>query len=196
MADFDYGLPDASIAQRPVEPRDSARLLVALGHDVGHRRVADLAACLRPGDLLVANDTRVLPARLHLRKATGGAAEVLLLAPCGPDGCDWEALVRPGRRLPPGTVLADDRGAAIVEIGPRTRDDTRRVRLLADPWAVGTIPLPPYVHEPLADPERYQTVYAAAPGSDGARPCSTLAPRPAWGSPPWTSTSGSTRSVR
>jgi len=179
MADFDYDLPDAAIAQRPVEPRDAARLLVALGHAVCHRRVADLAACLRPGDLLVVNDTRVLPARLHLRKATGGAAEVLLLAPCGPDPRDWEALVRPGRRLPPGTVLSDTSGAPMIEIGPRTLEDTRRVRLLADPWAVGSIPLPPYVHESLADPERYQTVYAAAPGSVAAPTAGLHLTRPA-----------------
>ncbi|HVM67031.1 MAG TPA: S-adenosylmethionine:tRNA ribosyltransferase-isomerase, partial [Acidimicrobiales bacterium] len=168
MASYDYALPDAAIAQEPVEPRDAARLLVALGPDVVHARVRDLPELLRPGDLLVANDTRVLPARLRLHKATGGAAEVLLLEQCGPGPDDWEALVRPGRRLPPGTVLAEGDGRPLVEVGARTGEGTWRVRLLAAPWAAGEVPLPPYVHRPLRDPERYQTVFAARPGSIAA----------------------------
>ena len=162
MADYDYGLPEAAIAQEPIEPRDAARLLVALDEDTVDRTVADLPDLLEPGDLLVLNDTRVLPARLHLRKRTGGHAEVLLLRAV--DGDWWEALVRPGRRLPPGTVLGDP---PLVEVG-EVRGDVRVVRLLGDPWSRGEMPLPPYIHVPLADAERYQTVYAARPASVAA----------------------------
>ena len=95
-ADLDYHLPDAAIAQTPVEPRDSARLLVATGHGLEHRVVADLDSLLDPDDVLVVNDTKVIPARLHLRKPTGGAVEVLVLSRL-PGGRSWEALVRPGR---------------------------------------------------------------------------------------------------
>ncbi len=101
-ADFDYDLPDAAIAQHPVEPRDRARLLIDRGarRRPEHRHVSDLATFVGPGDVVVVNDTRVLPARLHLAKATGGAVEVLLLAELDQPG-SWEALVRPGRRVPP-----------------------------------------------------------------------------------------------
>src|SRR3954471_2528762 len=104
MSAYDYELPASAIAQTPVEPRDSARLLVAIsdGGAVAHRQVSDLPDVLDEGDLLVVNETRVLPARLHLNKQTGGAVEVLLLEEV--DGY-WEALVRPGRRVPSGTVL-------------------------------------------------------------------------------------------
>ena len=168
MAAFDYDLPEEAIAQHPAEPRDSARLLVATDGDVRHAVVRDLPGLLRPGDLLVANDTRVLPARLRLRKRTGGAAEVLLVEPCGPDPDVWDALVRPGRRLPAGCVLVDHAGQAVVEVGERTGETTRRVRLLRDPSTCGSVPLPPYLHEGLADPDRYQTVYADRPGSVAA----------------------------
>ena len=109
MPPFDYDLPDAAIAQEPVEPRSSARLLVATdpAGSVQHRRVADLPHLLEPGDLLVVNETKVLPARLSLHKATGGAAEVLLLEPVPGRPGWWEALVKPSKRLPPGTVLED-----------------------------------------------------------------------------------------
>ena len=177
LAGFDYHLPDEAVAQTPAEPRDSARLLVDAGPGGAprHLRVADLPSLLGPGDLLVVNDSRVLPARLRLRKPTGGAVEVLLLEPSG-DG--WEALVRPGRRVPPGSLLAPDvadgEGADLaVEVGEERPDGRRLVRLLAtDPGASldrhGEVPLPPYIHVPLADPERYQTVYAAEPGSVAA----------------------------
>lgn len=101
-----YDLPEAAIAQHPAEPRDSARLLDATGGDVVHRQVRDLPDLLGPGDVLVVNTSRVLPARLFLFKATGGAAEVLLLEEQAGDDRLWTALVRPGRRLPPGTPLA------------------------------------------------------------------------------------------
>jgi S-adenosylmethionine:tRNA ribosyltransferase-isomerase len=167
VEEFDYQLPEAAIAQVPVEPRSDARLLVALepGTPLRHRRVADLPDLLEPGDLVVVNETRVLPARLHLRKPSGGAVEVLLLEPV--DQGEWEALVRPGRRVPPGAVLlAGD--APVVQVGERLDGGRRRVRVVGRLDGHGSIPLPPYVRIPLADPERYQTVYARRPGSVAA----------------------------
>ena len=171
-ADFDYDLPDEAIAQHPIEPRDSARLLVAGdgSRPVQHRTVADLDELLRPGDLVVLNDTRVLAARLLLTKATGGRAEVLLLAPT-PTQDRWEALVRPGRRLPPGTVLHAE-GEPLVTVGEAVageRDGRRLVDVAPDAMdRAGRVPLPPYITEDLADPERYQTVFARNPGSVAA----------------------------
>ncbi|HMQ26494.1 MAG TPA: tRNA preQ1(34) S-adenosylmethionine ribosyltransferase-isomerase QueA [Acidimicrobiales bacterium] len=173
---FDYDLPTEAIAQRPVEPRDAARLLVDAGPDRSpeHRHVRDLPDLVGPGDVIVVNDTRVRPARLRLRKATGGAVEVLLLEPDGDDPTGWQALVRPGRRVPPGTVLVDpaEPRAPLVEVGASLGEGRRHVHLVAGEDAVlalGEVPLPPYIHEPLADPERYQTVY-------GDRPTSVAAP--------------------
>jgi S-adenosylmethionine:tRNA ribosyltransferase-isomerase len=170
MDAYDYGLPESAIAQQPVEPRSSARLLVGPGLDEGgglvHATVGDLPRWLRPGDVVVVNDTRVLPARLHLTKATGGRAEVLLLEPTGEGPDLWEALVRPGRRLPEATELFERAGAGpVVRVGPALGgdDDGRRVVRLLDPSVVeraGTMPLPPYIHDPLGDQERYQTVYS------------------------------------
>jgi len=174
MSSFDYELPAAAIAQTPVEPRDAARLLVATdpNGEVEHRTVADLPDLLAPGDLLVVNDTRVLPARLHLRKPTGGAVEVLLLEPLGTNG-SWQALVKPSRRLAEGTVLeaGDD---LRVEIGDVLPDGKRAVHLHATGDTIaaldrhGVTPLPPYITADLDDPERYQTVYATEPGSVAA----------------------------
>jgi S-adenosylmethionine:tRNA ribosyltransferase-isomerase len=162
-----YRLPPDAIAQSPLEPRDAARLLVD-GPRVEHRSVRELPHVLRDGDLVVVNDSRVLPARLLLRKATGGAVEVLLLEDEGPS---WTALVRPGRRLPPGTVL--DAGDLVVRVGERLDGGARRVVLEADDVGAalakhGQVPLPPYITEPLLDAERYQTVYANEPGSVAA----------------------------
>jgi S-adenosylmethionine:tRNA ribosyltransferase-isomerase len=182
MNSFDYFLSSEAIAQVPVEPRDSARLLVAIdpGGAVSHRRVRDLPQLVGPGDLLVLNETRVLPARLGLRKQTGGSAEVLLLEPLDPaqpaqsptpgGAWRWRALVRPGRRLAAGTVLfsREDRAEAVIRIGERLEGGTRAVELVGDPWRHGEMPLPPYIREPLADAERYQTVYATRPGSVAA----------------------------
>ena len=172
MDAYDYGLPPAAIAQEPVEPRSAARLLVGPGVVDGpgpaRATMGDLPGLLRPGDVLVVNDTRVLPARLALAKPSGGRAEVLLIEPCA-DGDGWEALVRPGRRLPPGTELVEPGGTdPVVVVGDPVDDDpggagTRRVRLL-DPGVVGragSMPLPPYIDHDLDDPERYQTVYSA-----------------------------------
>lgn len=175
LAELDYDLPRDAIAQQPAEPRDAARLLVDDGAGgVGHRRVADLPALVRPGDVVVVNTTRVLPARLRLRKATGGAVEVLLLerTAAGP----WEALVRPGRRVHPGTRLVAGDDLAVVVDGAGPGEGTRLVRLELAPGVGelealdrhGTVPLPPYVTAPLGDPERYQTVFADRPGSVAA----------------------------
>lgn len=181
MAAYDYGLPESAIAQEPVEPRSAARLLVGPGlldpdrGGIGHLTMADLPGLLRPGDVVVVNETRVLAARLDLVKETGGRAEVLLVEPLGPPAADgtseWAALVRPGRRVAPGTALREcgaARKGVVVEVGERLDRDsdgpgTRRVRLL-DPTVVsrvGSMPLPPYIRRPPADPDRYQTVYAA-----------------------------------
>jgi S-adenosylmethionine:tRNA ribosyltransferase-isomerase len=164
-AAFDYDLPDASIAQQPAWPRDSSRLLVD-GDPPRHARTRDLPDLIRPGDLIVLNDTRVMPARLHLRKDTGGAVEVLALEELDePEGW-WEALVRPSRRVPDGTVLVDHIGLPVLEVGPATGEGSRLVRPVGVTMAtlldhLGSVPLPPYITAPLEDPERYQTVYAA-----------------------------------
>ncbi len=170
MDAYDYGLPEAAIAQDPVEPRSSARLLIGPGIDgeagPRHATVADLPALLRPGDVLVVNETRVLAARLTLARLGGGRAEVLLVEPI-PGDDEWQALVRPGRRLPAGSLLVEPgrpSAGPVVEVkGPLDGPGTRRVRLL-DPGIVGragSMPVPPYIRHPPDDPDRYQTVYAA-----------------------------------
>lgn len=173
-ADFDYDLPTDLIAQTPLEPRDHARLLVldrADGH-IAHRRVYDLPDYLRDGDLLVLNDTRVLPARLLGRKETGGQAEIFVLKQ-QEDG-DWQALVRGknltvGKRILVGSLDGPHTWATIVaenEHALRTvHFDCPLEQVLAD---LGHIPLPPYIHAPLADPERYQTVFSRREGSVAA----------------------------
>ena len=175
MDRYDYGLPPEAIAQEPAEPRSAARLLVGPGVSgpglPDRPTMADLPRLLGPGDVLVVNDTTVLAARLALAKTTGGRAEVLLLEP-EPGGTGrWEALVRPGRRLPPGTPLVEagpdgaPAGEPVVVVegpAPDPSAGTRWVRLL-DPEAVGragSLPLPPYIRRRLADPARYQTVYS------------------------------------
>jgi S-adenosylmethionine:tRNA ribosyltransferase-isomerase len=181
-AAFDYELPEERIAQHPLAERDSARLLVDRGPGVApvHHIVRDLPELLAPGDLLVLNTTRVLPARLHLRKPTGGAAEVLLLeqveAAPGDGTTVWEALVRPSRKLPPGTELRPPSGAddLVVLTGADLGEGRRHVTLRADGDLLaalerhGEMPLPPYITAPLADPERYQTVFSQHPGSAAA----------------------------
>ncbi|HEV2370157.1 MAG TPA: S-adenosylmethionine:tRNA ribosyltransferase-isomerase [Acidimicrobiales bacterium] len=172
-ASYDYELPESAIAQSPIEARDDARLLVALDPTgpIGDRRVRDLPAILRPGDVVVVNDTRVLPARLLLEKATGGRVEVLLLEPdrIGPAASRWRALVRPSRRVPPGTILLAA-GKEVLRVGEGEGDGQRWIEVI-DPEAlagIGRVALPPYVRHPLEDPERYQTVYARRPASVAA----------------------------
>lgn len=184
IEEFDYSLPPELIAQTPVEPRDHARLLV-IDRDTGsleHRRFYEIAEYLRPGDLLVANESKVLPARLLGHKVdTGGKVEVLLLRPVpqpGEDGGEpatWEALVSPGRRVKEGTRLGfGSPGGAYLEctVVARTELGGRLVRFDRPPRqlldALGQMPLPPYIHEKLSDPTRYQTVYARAEGSAAA----------------------------
>jgi S-adenosylmethionine:tRNA ribosyltransferase-isomerase len=179
IADFDYILPPERIAQTPVEPRDSSRLLV-LHRDtsaVEHRIFREIGEYLHPGDLLVANQSRVLPARLHgVKEGSGGAVELLLLAvraDLGPD--TWEALVRPGKRIHEGQRLIFGGGELMADVVERAESGGRVVRLqpragtLAETLErLGSMPLPPYIHTPLADNERYQTVYAREPGSAAA----------------------------
>jgi S-adenosylmethionine:tRNA ribosyltransferase-isomerase len=159
--ELEYELPPELIAQRPAERRDGSRLLVyeRASGAVRHRRFGDLPAELENGTLVVVNDTRVVPARLSLRRASGGAAEVLLLEQTGEDGV-WEALARPSARLRAGERLA------AVELLEPLGEGRWRVRLQGEP--AGDVPLPPYIAQPLADPERYQTVYARASGSAAA----------------------------
>jgi len=169
--DIEYHLPPEAIAQHPLVRRDSARLLVDHAGEIQHRWVSDLPDMLEPGDLVVVNNTRVLPARLPLRRSTGGAAEVLLLEEL--DDGRWQALVRPSRKLPPGTVVTaagldvvieDDLGDGrrLVSLNPGGRP------LMDALFDVGLAPLPPYIHAQLDDPERYQTVFADRPVSAAA----------------------------
>jgi S-adenosylmethionine:tRNA ribosyltransferase-isomerase len=170
--DFDYRLPPEMIAQNPVEPRDSSRFMVLSRADgaIEHRRFRDVGDYLRPGDLLVCNDSRVIAARLKGTKVGGGARVELLLLRRLEEGV-WETLVKPGRRLKAGTriELGADPGIE-AEILDRT-DSGNAVVSFSDEEAVeaiGVVPLPPYVHRPLADSERYQTVYSREKGSVAA----------------------------
>ena len=173
---FDYDLPQELIAQTPVEPRDASRLMVVHRGSgrIEHREFHHITEYLRPGDLLILNQTRVIPARLFGRKAgTGGKVELLLLQ--RQDEQLWEALVR-GKGLRPGTSIElgapDSTNALAAEIVAETESGGRLVhfRQPVGPLLneLGTIPLPPYIHQPLADPERYQTVYGRVEGSVAA----------------------------
>lgn len=178
-SDFDYPLPPHLIAQEPVEPRDHSRLMVlrrATG-EIAHRRYFyEIDQELSPGDLLVFNDTRVLPARLRGRRAdTEGVVELLLIQRLEPGR--WHAIGRPGRRIRPGVTLIFGQEPHIIRA--RVLGDIgggiREVVLEGEEYLelVGEVPLPPYIHKPLADPERYQTVFARQPGSVAA-PTSAL----------------------
>ncbi|HSI99069.1 MAG TPA: tRNA preQ1(34) S-adenosylmethionine ribosyltransferase-isomerase QueA [Patescibacteria group bacterium] len=171
--DFDYDLPAAAIAQTPAEPRDASRLLVlerATG-ELTHARFHDIGRWLTPDDLLVVNDSRVIPARLRGTRPGGGAAELLVLRPLDDGSGRWEALVRPSRRLADGAVVTLRSGDR-VEVGERLGDGSRAVRFEGDPHAVmdaaGEMPLPPYIRDRSSPDERYQTVYARPPGSAAA----------------------------
>ena len=179
---FMYDLPPERIAQEPVEPRSSARLLDASGREVVDRSIRDLPSLVCAGDLLVLNTTKVAPSRLLLRKRSGGSAEVLLLEQATDRQVDqgsgsasgealYLALVRPGRRIRAGTVLQlHGEDAVVVESEALGEERSRLVRVL-DSRIIsqfGQVALPPYIHVPLADPDRYQTVYAVSPGSVAA----------------------------
>ena len=184
--DFDYQLPPELIAQTPLKPRDSSRLLV-LHRSTGrieHRTFADLAEYVHPGDVMVFNQSRVIPARLYgCREDTGGRVELLLLQREAPG--TWRALAKPGRRLRPGVKIVLERGeksppTPLYKWGEKERfyaeivashaDGIKTVCLSSevDIEALGRVPLPPYIHHRLEDPERYQTVYAQDPGSAAA----------------------------
>jgi len=178
MADFDYVLPEELIAQTPLERRSSSRLMVVdrQRRPIEHRQFDDLPELLTPGDLLVVNDSKVLPARLIGRRQSGGRAEFLLLRPEGDRG--WRCLLRPARKLRVGEVMAipnhrDPQAApGEVTVLEQQGDGEATIALdrqlsnhLAD---YGRVPLPPYIHEVLQDDDRYQTVYSATEGSAAA----------------------------
>lgn len=174
-SDFLYELPESRIAQHPVEPRDHARLMVLSKKDgsVEHRHFYDVIDYLNPGDVLVVNETRVIPARLlGERVPSGGACEVFLLKQLAPK--KWETLVRPGRRLREGAQVSFGDRRLTAVIGETTQAGGRIVDFQCEgPFeaaldALGEMPLPPYIHEKLMDKERYQTVYARQEGSAAA----------------------------
>ena len=174
-SDFYYDLPQELIAQTPLDRRDASRLMVLDKHTgaVKHMHFFDLPGLLRPGDCLVLNDSRVLPARLlgH-RESGGGAAEVLLLTDKGDK--TWECLVRPGKKMKPGTRLSFGDGLLTAEVTETLEGGNRLVRFHYDGIflelleQLGKMPLPPYIKAELQDPERYQTVYSREVGSAAA----------------------------
>lgn len=174
--DFDYELPQELIAQRPLPQRDASRLLVLQRESgaIAHRHFTDLVDYLRPGDIVVANDSRVIPARLYGRKPTGGRTEILLLTAL--DAARWKALVG-GRKLDEGTQItleqADGTPSTITATVTAVLDGAQREIAFSQPvdeWldALGHTPLPPYIHTDLRDPRRYQTIYARLSGSVAA----------------------------
>ena len=174
-SDFDYLLPEELIAQTPVEPRDHSRLLVYRREDksIEHLHFYDLPRFLRKGDVLVVNETKVIPARLLGEKEdTGVPVEILLLKRLEKDV--WEGLVRPGRRLKPGAFCTFGNGLLRAEIIDNVEDGGRKIRFHYDGVfeeildQLGQMPLPPYIHEKLQDKSRYQTVYAKQEGSAAA----------------------------
>ena len=169
-SDFDYNLPKSSIAQTPIEPRNSSRLLV-LHRDtrtLEHKIFREIGEYLHPNDLLVLNQTRVIPARIYARKSTGGRIELLLLR--REDELTWQCLVGgKGVRVAAKIQVEDGPQAEIVKV----LNGSERLIRFAEPIEpyfpkIGNVPLPPYIHEKLNDPERYQTVYAREPGSAAA----------------------------
>jgi S-adenosylmethionine:tRNA ribosyltransferase-isomerase len=171
-SDFDYDLPEDLIAQTPAEPRDSSRLLVVHGENVEHKQFSDLPHLLRPGDLLVLNNTRVIPARLVGIKSSGGAVELLLLKRLNER--DWETLARPSKRLKVGDEVNIGGGTLIAEVLENLGDGLKRMRFRHTEnfesilYRLGQTPLPPYIKMILDDPERYQTVYSRVDGSIAA----------------------------
>lgn len=175
LSDFDYPLPEACIAQRPVTPRDAARLLISRPEGIEEGRFSDLTRLLRAGDLLVLNDTRVIPARLFGHKTTGARVEILLSRPVAEDENLWEALVRANRPVKIGGAIELGEGFSARVEG--REEGCFRVRLHAADGDVegalaryGALPLPPYItgSDPEENLERYQTVFAAQPGAVAA----------------------------
>jgi S-adenosylmethionine:tRNA ribosyltransferase-isomerase len=173
-SDFYFDLPPELIAQTPLARRDASRLLLLprAGGKISHRRFCDLAELLKPGDCLVLNDSRVLPARLLGARETGGAAELVLLRDRGE--AVWECLARPGKKLRPGALLSFGGGELTARVEAVIEGGNRLVRFFYDGIflevleRLGKMPLPPYIHEDLEDSERYQTVYSREPGSAAA----------------------------
>ena len=174
LSDFMYDLPEARIAQTPVEPRDHSRLMILHRdtHEIEHRHFYDIIDYLNPGDALVINETRVIPARLYGDRPSGGVCEVLLLKQLTPKR--WETLVRPGKKLKPGAevIFGNGRLSCTVlettEVGGRIVEFECEGSFEAALDALGEMPLPPYIHERLENRERYQTVYAKQEGSAAA----------------------------
>ena len=174
LSDFMYDLPEERIAQTPVEPRDHSRLMVVHRGDasIEHKHFYDIIDYLKSGDVLVVNETRVIPARLIGEKPTGGACEILLLKQLAPKR--WETLVRPGKKLKPGAQVIFGGGKLVATIASTTETGGRIVDFECEGTmeaaldALGEMPLPPYIHEKLEDRERYQTVYARQQGSAAA----------------------------
>ena len=174
-SDFDYNLPEELIAQHPLDKRDASRLLVYSRETkaLEHRVFSDIVEYLNPGDVLVINDTRVIPARiLGTKPDTGGKMEFLLLHRV--EGDSWEALAKPARRAKPGVVFEFGGGRLKAEVLQELPEGLRRIRLIYEGVfeeildSVGTMPLPPYIHSRLSNPERYQTVYSRVRGSAAA----------------------------
>lgn len=174
VSDFYYDLPEELIAQTPIEKRDESRLMVLNRKDqsIEHKQFKDIIDYLEPGDCLVRNNTKVIPARLYGKKATGAKIEFLLLNQI--EGDIWESIVRPGHKLKPGTEVEFGDGllkATVLDIMP---GGTRKVEFKYDGIfneildKIGLMPLPPYIHESLKDKDRYQTVYARYEGSAAA----------------------------
>ncbi len=176
-SEFDYSLPAGLIAQTPMEPRDHSRLMVLhRGRgSIEHRRFFEIVDFLQPGDVLVLNDSRVIPARLRGQREGGGKAEILLLRRLDPS--IWEALVKPARKVKAGErirVTGEEQespgSSTSVEVLERGEQGLRTIRFAEEALLeeLGQTPLPPYIHTPLSDPERYQTVYARVKGSVAA----------------------------
>lgn len=168
--DFDYVLPPELIAQIPIEPRDNSRLMVFHKNDnfVEHTHFYELGKFLSPGDLLVINKTRVIPARIFAKKTTGGKVEILLIRKL--NELEWEVLLG-GKKIRTGMILeiADGNSAEVVLATEDIKKIVRFQRKIEDSLSsIGQMPLPPYIHEKLKDPERYQTVYAQESGSAAA----------------------------
>lgn len=174
LSDFMYDLPEERIAQTPAEPRDHSRLMVVHrdNHELEHRHFYDVIDYLNPGDVLVINETRVIPARLIGERPSGGACEVLLLKQLAPKR--WETLVKPGKKLKPGAEVIFGGGRLkgrvmeTTDVGGRIVEFECEGTFEAALDELGEMPLPPYIHEKLADRERYQTVYAKQEGSAAA----------------------------
>ena len=174
VTDFDYDLPKELIAQTPIEKRDESRLMVLdrSKQTIEHRKFKDIVEYLKPGDVLVRNNTKVIPARLYGRKETGAHVEFLLLNNI--EGDIWECIVRPGNKLHVGAKVIFGDGLLKAEVLETMEGGTRKVKFSYDGIfneildKVGLMPLPPYIHEALKDNDRYQTVYAKYEGSAAA----------------------------